>query len=173
MIQVGKVNSPKSRKIIVALVVIILIIGALVVVFVTLRKKEESKPTAVVKNNIACTIDNKMTIVQAIGFIERTNPEKLAYTAEAIKKIEGFDTDQNCLAVLVFDSLGKGDIDGAQAYLDKIKPIYKSDVDMGVGNLYTSNPDKLAEFVTKNREFIEQTEKMRKESNGGSEGADQ
>ena len=139
-------RSKKNWAIMAAIVVLILAVPVTYYVYrKTHSKKVVSKVVKVVNNKVCTT--NKDRMQKSVVAIEKKEIPELNGIVETIKKIPNYETDQNCLAIIAWWHILKGESNQAKTYSSKISAIYKKESDSTIGNVYTSDPDKINKSI--------------------------
>lgn len=94
-------------------------------------------------NNV-CTKDASL-MNGVIENVRTTNVNGLSQNVNDARARDGYQQDQNCLAIITWYAMLTRDISTAQQNLDAIKQVYNPEAAYDdQDNLYTSNPDKIA-----------------------------
>lgn len=150
-----RARRPHSPRLMLVVAGLFLLTLVTVVMYVQLVQKKQT-PTAVV--NDACSVQNTALTDDAIAAINSQDVLVLKDKADKIKQLSNYDTDQTCLAVIGWQQMFIGEFDSAQAFIDKIKPIYDPALERGSNQaIYVGNPDRMQAYLATLRQSYDKS----------------
>lgn len=132
-----------------------LCIGAVIII------RTQKKINATLKaSNVCSTKTNEELLIRSAKSIEGKDLKSQKSVVEEIKKINGYEYDQNCLYPLIKYYLATGDADNSVDYFNKLTKIYK------LTTIYAPYSDKFGSKADKPellRNYVESLQKQKAE----------